>query len=208
MKCSYCGGEFSSQSEKCPYCGRENGEGIAFQEEVKRKIEKNRMLRPLLIRQETPKLVQRMLSRLIVIIGGTAVLLCVGSFSLYLFSVREPDREPKEGSHAQAYKQSFGTEDYYRESFQEAVREYYLTGEKQPGREELRQMVRNAYLSVREDGEDPYIRAFFSGYLMLDEKACSFLDAALEEDAPFSPEENLVELAVEAMLKRGEGVEK
>lgn len=207
MKCSYCGGEVSSQSEKCPYCGRENAAGIAFQEEVKKKIEKNRMLRPLLIRQETPKLVQRMLTRIIAVIGGTAVFLTVCSFALYLFSEREPNRTPEGGSHAAAYAQSFGSGDFYDESFQEAVREYIENVEdgRLPSRNSVELMVTYAYWKVRADGEDSYIRAFFCGYLMLEDSECAFLDAALAEDAPYSPDQNSIALAVEAILKRAEG---
>lgn len=207
MKCPYCGGEVSSQSESCPYCGRENAAGIAFQEEVKKKIEKNRMLRPFLIRQETPKLVQRMLTRIVAVIGGTAVFLTVCSLALYLFSEREPDRAPQSGSHAEAYAQSFGSEDYYAESFIEAVGEYLENRESgsPPSRDAVEQMVKCAYQRVRDDGEDSYIRAFFCGYLMLEDTECSFLDAALEEDAPYSPDSNKIDLAVEAILKRAEG---
>ena len=37
MKCMYCGGEVPAKSTKCPYCGRENQSGIAFEQEVRKK---------------------------------------------------------------------------------------------------------------------------------------------------------------------------
>lgn len=33
----YCGGEVPAKSTKCPYCGRENQSGIAFEREVREK---------------------------------------------------------------------------------------------------------------------------------------------------------------------------
>lgn len=40
----YCGGEVPAKSTKCPYCGRENQSGIAFEREVREKEARNRAL--------------------------------------------------------------------------------------------------------------------------------------------------------------------
>lgn len=208
MKCPYCGGEVSSQSVKCPYCGRDNKEGIAFQEEVRKRIEKNRLLRPFLIKQKTPELVQRMLTRILLIIAGVNVLLIVCSFGVYMWSGRESKTVPESGSHAEAYVQNFGFgEEYYAESFGESVRDYLACEEsgKMPSGGDIEQMVQAAYHAMKSGEDETYIRAFFSGYLALDDKECAFLDAALEEDAPYSVDNNLKDIAVEAVLKRAEG---
>ena len=83
MKCKCCGGEVAAEALSCPYCGAENPEGIRFQQEIQAKIKRNKLLAPILLRQKTPELVERILNR--VMIGGVAwfvisLLICFGMF--------------------------------------------------------------------------------------------------------------------------------
>ena len=65
MKCMYCGGEVPAKSTKCPYCGRENKSGIAFEREVRKKEERNRALGDEILKKNLPWLTRKMLTRII-----------------------------------------------------------------------------------------------------------------------------------------------
>lgn len=105
MKCTNCGGEIDSQAIVCVYCGSRNEEGIAFYKEVYHRIQRNRLLAPVLLRQKTPQMVQRMLTRIIVGMAALGmVLLCI-SLGMYLL-VPDPvysDKQPESGSYAAEY---------------------------------------------------------------------------------------------------------
>ena len=55
MNCPYCGSLLTYQDVVCPYCGRTNKGGVAFQKEVYDRIERNRLLRPFLINKKKMK---------------------------------------------------------------------------------------------------------------------------------------------------------
>ena len=213
MKCPYCGGEVSFQNEKCPYCGRENAEGILFQKEIKQKIERNRLLKPFLIKQKTPELVQRMLTRILFVVSGVNLLLFVCCISFYVWSERDSRRVPAAESHAESFAGSLrnGTE-YYTETFFEEMNAFMDAMESGsiPNRNSLSFLVEYGYRAMREtainsDADEEtqlLIRAFFCGYIGISEEDAAFLDAAKAEDAPYTPPDELVEMAVSAIEKR------
>ena len=114
MKCQYCGGEVSSQSIKCPYCNQDNPEGIAFQKEVYKRIERNKLLKPFLLKQKTPELVQKMLTRVIIIAIVVNILLFV--LLVVMVALSDTDIFPltRKGEHAKEFAEEFwGNGDYY-----------------------------------------------------------------------------------------------
>lgn len=105
MKCANCGGEIDSQAIVCVYCGSRNEEGLAFYREVYRRVQRNRLLAPVLLRQKTPQMIQRMLTRIIVGMGMLGMVLLGISLGLYLL-VPDPaysDARPDSGSYAAEY---------------------------------------------------------------------------------------------------------
>lgn len=117
MKCTNCGGEIDSQATVCLYCGSRNETGIAFYKEVYQRIQRNRLLAPILLRQKTPELVQRMLTRIIVAMAVLGMVLVGISLGMYLL-MSEPvysDAQPDEGSYAAEYVKV--QSDYYNSDY-------------------------------------------------------------------------------------------
>lgn len=117
MKCINCGGEIDSQAPVCLYCGSRNPEGLAFYKEVYRRIQRNRLLAPILLRQKTPELVQRMLTRIIIAMAALGMVLVVISLTMYLF-MNDPissDARPNEDSYASEYVRV--QENYYNREY-------------------------------------------------------------------------------------------
>lgn len=85
MKCTHCGGEVSAQETACPSCGRENTEGIAFQQKVQEKIDRNLLLRLTMKKQKNAELAQRMLTRLCVIFWSINLGLILFFIALYMW---------------------------------------------------------------------------------------------------------------------------
>lgn len=122
MKCTNCGGEVDSQAISCPYCGGRNEAGIAFYKEVYEKVNRNKLLAPLLLRQKTPELIQRMLTRIIVAMGIMGVVFIAISVAMSVAMVLmtyDPiysDVQPDPNSYAAEY---VATQDYYYQSWSE-----------------------------------------------------------------------------------------
>lgn len=116
MKCTNCGGEVDSQAIRCPYCGGRNEAGIVFYKEVYQKVNRNKLLAPLLLRQKTPELIQRMLTRIIVAMGILSVVLMGISIMLYVM-IDDPiysDAQPEPDSYATEYAVTMNNY-YYRD---------------------------------------------------------------------------------------------
>lgn len=192
MKCPYCGAEISYQEQYCPYCGNQNQEWFDFQKEIQQKINRNRLLKPFLIRQKTPELVQKMLKRILFIQAGVIFILLAFSFCLYLWNEREITRIPREGSIAMQYEQSFlKNAAYFFDDFTEALNEFIDQCEagEIPDGDDIEYLVRRTYRALRylEDEEEEVkeetqllVKAFYCGYLGLPE----------EEISCFMPDEN------------------
>lgn len=186
MKCPYCGGEVASQALKCPFCDRDNLEGIRFQEQINQKIERNKLLKPFLIKQKTPELKQRMLTRIWFILIGVNVTLFVFALGIYLWSYREVQKEIIPGSYAEKYHIEFGNaDDYYFNNFYEKMQQIVVAIDNKEMLESytIESVVDNAYRALEGNVEKPeyqefyqYEIAFFRGYLGLTEEACSFME--------------------------------
>ncbi|MDE5892363.1 MAG: zinc ribbon domain-containing protein [Acetatifactor sp.] len=114
MKCENCGGEVDSQAISCPYCGGRNEAGINFYKEVYQKVNRNKLLAPLLLRQKTPELIQRMLTRIIVAMGIMGVVF-IGISVVMILMTDDPifsDAQPEPGSYAAEYTGIWDDYDY------------------------------------------------------------------------------------------------
>ncbi len=196
MKCPYCGGDVSSQSLKCTFCGRENEEGMQFWQELQEKSERNRLLKPLLLRQKKPELAQKMLTRVIVILTIANVLMFAISFGIFLIATKEEVREPEAGSLAENFYEEYpGSSDYLFWDFFIDQNEYIdmIEAGEAPDESIVRILVGDAYHVMRvlseqdEEAADlikENIRAFFMGYIGLTEEEMSFLEP--DEDGRYS----------------------
>ena len=196
MKCPYCGGEVSSQSLKCTFCGRENEEGMQFWQELQEKSERNRLLKPLLLRQKKPELAQKMLTRVIVILTIANVLMFAISLGIFLIATKEEVREPEAGSFAgNFYEEYIGNTDYFFMSFFIEQNEYIdmIEAGEAPDEGKVRILVGDAYDVMRDLGEEDEktaemveenMRAFFMGYIGLTEDEMAFLEP--NEDGTYS----------------------
>lgn len=214
MKCPYCGGEVSSQSLKCTFCGRENEEGIKFWKELQEKSERNRLLRPLLLKQKTPELAQKMLTRMIIIFTIANVLMFVISFGIFLVSEREEVREPEEGSFAETFYEEYaGNSEYYVMSFFIEKNDYIdmIEAGELPNESKVSILVNDAYSVVRDLDEydeettemlKENIRAFFMGYIGLTEEEMVFLEPGENGVYSYSMDYELKEKTVAIILER------
>lgn len=83
MKCKNCGGEVDSRAVCCPYCGSENQEGILYQEQVRNKLERYRFLKPFILKQKTPEMISKYMTRLLAVLAGINALVLGISFLLF-----------------------------------------------------------------------------------------------------------------------------
>ncbi len=214
MKCPYCGGEVSSQSVKCPFCGRENQEGIAFQEEVQKKIERNKLLKPFLIKQKTPELVQKMLTRIWIILIALHVILFVGTFVIFMWGEQSQNRKPISGSFAEQYISEYDVTgnfeyDYFCELMQKMM-DAEANGETLSDFQ-VEYLVEYAYKTIAENTENPgenaeeieaTVYAFFRGYLGFEEADMDFLLPDENGEYEFSIDENKKEAAIQLVWEK------
>lgn len=183
MKCPNCGGDIPSRSLACPYCGSDNPEGIAFQEEIQKKIERNKLLKPFLIKQKTPELVQKMLTRILLILLGINFLLVAISLAFFMWGERTQGyKKPEEGSWAKAYYDTFIEMDnfYYSSFLKEAgdIIDMVQNGEF-PESDDVEYVIRYGFEALeasqeRAEAEREEIQmtvdGFFMGYIGLSEE--------------------------------------
>ena len=214
MKCTYCGGEVSSQSIRCPFCGRENPEGIAFQEEIRKKIERNKLLKPFLLKQKTPELVQKMLSRIWIILIAFNVVLFTAFFILFLWGDNPGHRSPQAGSFAENYVTRYViTGNWEYEAFYGYMMEIMnaqVTGEEIPDYK-VEYLVDYAYDVIAEEADgknekaEECIRtvyAFFEGYLGFEEKDMAFLLPGEDGAYDYKPDDELKDAAVQLVWEK------
>jgi len=210
MKCPYCGGEVSAQSIACPYCGKENPEGIAFQQEVQNKINRNKWLKPFLIKQKTPELIQKMMTRIIVIIIVVNVVLMGFVLLAAVISTDEEVRVPIPGSFAEQYMEEYQDfDDYYFDSYCRELKKQIgmLDNGEIPEETEVINLVTGAHRALEESvGKEIhekiylYETAFFRGFLGLTEEESLFLEP--DEDGKYGilfSDDECVSVAVEAI---------
>lgn len=117
MKCVNCNGEVDSQAIRCPYCGSRNEAGIQFNKQVYEKIHRNKLLAPVLLKQQTPELIQRLLTRIVVALLGISLVLFGICVILILWMDSRAEAEPESGSYAEAYENANNYNNYSYFSF-------------------------------------------------------------------------------------------
>ncbi len=214
MKCPYCGGEMSSQGLKCEFCGRENEEAVRFGEQLQERSERNRLLRAVLLKEKKPEMVQKLLTRWILILMAANLLLVACSFGIYLAADREVVREPGKGSPAETFYREYtgNSSDYFSVTFFREQNEYIdrLEAGEAPDETAVSLLVSAAYdvVSKVEDTEPVMeeLRAFFMGYIGLSEEEMAFLKPDEEGAYPYSlnreTEEKTVALILEKQKER------
>ncbi|MGN0401766.1 MAG: hypothetical protein ACI4HQ_05845 [Acetatifactor sp.] len=220
MTCPNCGGEFSSQEIKCPFCGSGNPEGIAFQNEVREKIERNKLLKPFLIKQKTPELAQRMLTRILLIMVGVNVLLLAFSLGIYLWSTYAKERQAAPGSFAESYMTLHTPDSYYYMSFLEDMYKFMddLDNGQIPDEEHMVQLLKSGYEAIARSAEltpeereeiEGMVRAFFRGYLEMREEELAFLQPGEEGGNSYgTPEEQELRKTAKNVIDRLEEAER
>lgn len=215
MKCPNCGGDVPSQSLACPYCGTANEEGIAFQEEIQKKIERNKLLKPFLIKQKTPELVQKMLTRILLILFGVNASLVVIALVFYMWGERKgKERFPAEGSMAEAYYDTFiEMDNYYFSGFLREANdtiEMIENGE-MPESEDIEYLIRYAYYALEAGQEEEEavreeirltVDAFFMGYLKLADEEMQALAPKEDGSYDYSVDKELSEQMKQAIEER------
>lgn len=214
MKCPYCGGEVPSQSISCPFCGRENPEGIAFQEEVRKKIERNKLLKPFLIKQKTPELVQKMLTRIWVILIALNGVLLLFSFFVFLWTERGHGRKPADGSHAERVVTQFdSTGNWEYDNFCDKMYDILDAVEngEEIGEYDVEWVVEYAYDAVSHNTEGEHanseeclmtVDAFFRGYLGFSEEDMVFLMPNEEGEYELWLEDSVKETAIQLVWEK------
>lgn len=213
MKCPYCGGEVPAQSITCPYCGKENPEGIAFQQEVQDKIKRNKLLKPFLINQKKPELIQKMMTRIIVIIIVVNVVLMGFILLAAVFTSRKEVRVPAPDSFAEQYLEEYqDIDDFYFDNYYRKVKKQIemLDNGEIPEETEVINLITDAHRALEEsEGKEIHEKiylhetAFFRGFLGLTEEESLFLEP--DEDGEYGilfSDDERVSVAVEAILDK------
>jgi len=214
MKCPYCGGEVPSQSISCPFCGRENPEGIAFQEEVRKRIERNKLLKPFLIKQKTPELVQKMLTRIWVILTVLNTVLFFSGFFVFLWAERDNNRAPAQGSHAESVLTQFdSTGNWEYDNFRDQM--YDIMEAVENGEEideyDVKWLVEYAYDAVADNANGEFenaeeclmtVEAFFRGYLGFSEEDMVFLMPNEEGEYKYSMDDSIKEATIRLVWEK------
>lgn len=189
MKCPSCGGEVSSQSARCPYCGNVYEPGALFQREIAEKVARNKLLPKFILKSRTPDMVQMLLTRVVVGFGLAAFLITAAAFCIYMAGERVGQRTPRPDSYAQKYLSKYTAEDTayieddlareYRDEVMEAVNTGQEVKEYQ-----VEAVLRNVCKVLRDEtvGETAkeQIYAFLYGYLLLTEDEINRLQQAAE----------------------------
>ena len=216
MKCPNCGGEVSYKSEMCPYCGTPHFEGIQFQEDIRRKIERNKLIRPFVLLKKSPELAYKLITKLFWIFSIANVVLFVFCIGLTMWNDREIKKELIAGSHAERYLQDFlDLDDYYKVEFFGSMSEFIECVQKGeiPDEQRLEYLLDDAYDYFRDTrdqseeikGEaDLLLKAFFMGYIGLEENMITIPQPDKYGYYKYSLDDELVTKTIEYMKQKME----
>lgn len=211
MKCIHCGGEVPARSLKCPYCNQDNPEGIAFQEEILKKIERNRLLKPFLMKQKKPEMVQKMLTRVIIITVMANVLLFAIMVGMSVWEDRDTFTEVEKSTKAREFAQEFwGDDSYEYKQFCVGMYEFIekIEDGEMPDDFFIESMVsggcRAADNAAKADADsreqmETTLEGFFAGYIGLSGEELDFLHP--EEDVYYLPEDTKMEVVAKIKEK-------
>lgn len=196
MKCENCGGEVDSQAIRCPYCGGRNEAGISFYKEVYQKINRNKLLAPLLLRQKTPELIQRLLNRIIIAMGIMG-LVFIGISVVMILMTDDPvfsDAQPDPNSYAAEYTGIWDDYDYrYWAEYSSRFLEVW-NGNVQRGSLSIGQMLNSGFSLYYDRNKDPQLQeqarlevdALLAGVLQLSREELALFHRAGERDGGYA----------------------
>lgn len=214
MKCPYCGGVLSYQDVVCPYCGRENREGVEFQREVADKIEQNALLRIFLRNKKKPELIRIVLTRMVFIVALLNVAIIAFTICVCVWAKEGLARKPKADGFSGIYVKEFSDmDDYQYGNFHERAEEVmqYIDGDVihyTADRYTLYLMVDSGYASLYEstgkerDARYAFQKAYYMGYFGLTEEQIEFLKGDNGEYEFSFPDTEDREKVIEAMLPK------
>lgn len=220
MKCIYCGGEVPAKSTKCPYCGRENASGIAFEQEVKEKEERNKVLPEKILKKNASLLTQKILTRVIIVSAVLNVLLLLLTFFMFLWSERDyAESTPAAGSHAERFLAEYDQWDnYYIKRFTENLDSFLdakMSGE-EVNREDIEVLTDAAYdlagmitegkIEKEEaDYAENMLNVFFEGYMDLPKEMQIFYHSGERKNYTADELQDVRKQAVDYICKK-EGI--
>lgn len=202
MKCKNCGGEMDSQAIRCPYCNSENPEGILFQRQVQDKLARYIFLKPFILKQKTPEMISKYLTRLLLILAGTAVLLWVFSFLVILsgeYLLRS--MRPAAGTYAGQFA------DYNKQEFYIGMNNFVDGRQKGETmhRYEVERLIESGWgLLVSDETKEEQktlIAAFFTEYMGLTEEELNY---CYEHESPSYSERKWISKTAERICGEGE----
>lgn len=181
MKCKNCGGEMDSQAIRCPYCNSENKEGILFQQQVQKKLERYKLLKPFILKKKTPEMVSKYMTRLLFILAGVILFLLLASFLIWMLGARMVKSvSPAYDSYA-GWFDDFETGSFFTEmnvcvekmQNHELPSEYEIEQLIQYGFKTLKQA--EGYEDERAKEQTKLITVFLTEYLGLEEEEMEYL---------------------------------
>ena len=214
MNCPYCGGLLTYQDVVCPYCGKENKEGAAFQKEVYDRIERNRLLRPFLINKKKPEVLKRVMLRMVFILVFVNMMFLTFVLGVTWWAEEGDKNSPKGRMISGLYAEEFPyMEDYSFKNFMEQATSCmrYMEKEEYEKMDEgtIDLMVDFGYRALAEntgeEREEMYEiqKAYYVGYWGLSEEELAFLesDNGSEYESLF-PDLEKKSMAIDAILAK------
>ncbi len=220
MNCPYCGGLLTYQDIVCPYCGKENKEGAAFQKEVYDRIERNRLLRPFLINKKKPEVLKRVMLRMVFILVFFNIMLIAIALGVTWWAQEGENRTTSVNKFSGLYAEEFPyMEDYDFKQFMEIATFCMQKMDKEEYAKIDEGMIdlmigygyQALYDNIGEAREEMYAiqKAYYVGYWGLSEEELAFLepDNGGEYESLF-PDLGKKSMAIDAILaKVQEGAE-
>ena len=214
MNCPYCGSLLTYQDVVCPYCGRANKEGVAFQKEVYDRIERNRLLRPFLINKKKPEVLKLVMLRMVFILVFVNMMFLTFALGVTWWAEEGDKNSPKGRMISGVYAEEFPyMEDYSFKNFMEQATSCmrYMEKEEYEKMDEgtIDLMVDFGYRALAEntgeEREEMYEiqKAYYVGYWGLSEEELAFLepDNGSEYESLF-PDLEKKSMAIDAILAK------
>lgn len=224
MKCTYCGADVDAQAVKCPFCGQENAQGVAFKKQVEEKKKRNKDLPRFVLRLQEKEIKGKLLTRMNVGLILVNVLLVVLSFVIFIINEEKPKRQVQPGSQAEQfiqefyYDQEYGSGMYNVASLYEnmvAFIEKFETGE-EIKEYRIRYLADYSFRAMKDastkqteeqkNKTENLVRTFFMGYLGFAEEDMSFVKYDQADDWPYSLPRDTEEKVMDLMQRKMRGM--
>lgn len=187
MKCKNCGGEIDSHLTHCPYCNTVNEEGVIFQEDLRRKLEKIFLLKPFIIKNKTPEMISKIMNRSILTLLILNFVLIALGFTVYtVFISNIKVEKPREGTYAYEYG------DFRQGRYYEELYEWFedIKAGEIPSNYTIESIIESEFERIKEMDEmteeereqtEFYVKAVLEGVLGLTEEEMEYLYSHTED---------------------------